>query len=214
MANNPTLFERIKEFVLLGYDNNEIAETLNISSNSGYIRKVRREITRPTETPSKSPAVTPKKYYKLMKENKGTKEELAAELGVARMTLHRFEKTSGSNQKLAEYLYLRGMSPVIRLVARRNKWHIHIDVKRIVMHHIVYKTCYRNIRLSVRINCLKDKKLSGKQQAVNTAIKRFRQRRKNGRLRQAFCIFPFRHCLRTYLQTFCKLLPRISALPT
>ena len=110
MANNPTLFERIKEFVLLGYDNNEIAETLNISSNSGYIRKVRREITRPTETPSKSPAVTPKKYYKLMKENKGTKEELAAELGVARMTLHRFEKTSGSNQKLAEYLYLRGMS--------------------------------------------------------------------------------------------------------
>ena len=110
MANKITLFGRIKEFVLLGYDNNEIAETLNISSNSGYIRRVRREITRPTETPSKSPAITPKKYYKLMKENKGSKEELAAELGVSRRTLHRFEESTEANQKFAEYLYLRGMS--------------------------------------------------------------------------------------------------------
>ena len=110
MTDNPTLFERIKEFVLLGYDNNEIAETLNIYNKSKYIQRVRREVTRPTETPAKSPAIIPKKYYKLMKKNKGTKEELAAELGCSRMWLHKFERSTGANQKLAEYLYLRGMS--------------------------------------------------------------------------------------------------------
>lgn len=110
MADKTTLFERIKAFILDGYDNNQIAEYLNISTKSKYIQRVRREITRPTETPSKSPAITPKKYYKLMKENKGSKEELAAELGCSRMWLHKFERSTGSNQKLAEYLYLRGMS--------------------------------------------------------------------------------------------------------
>lgn len=108
MADKTTLFERIKEFVLLGYDNNQIAEYLNISTNSKYIQRVRREVTQPTETPSNSSTIHPRKYYKLMKENKGTKEELAAELGVARMTLHRFEKSTGANKKLAQYLYLRG----------------------------------------------------------------------------------------------------------
>jgi len=110
MADKTTLFERIKDFVLLGYDNNEIAEMLNISNKSKYIQRVRREVTKPTETPSKSPLITHKKYYKAMKGNKGSKEELAAELGVARMTLHRFEKSTEANKKLAQYLYLRGTS--------------------------------------------------------------------------------------------------------
>lgn len=114
MADKTTLFERIKEFVLMGYDNNQIAEYLNISPDSGYIRRVRRAVnrekTKPTETPSKSPLITHKKYYKAMKGNKGSKEELAAELGVARMTLHRFEKSTDANKKLAQYLYLRGTS--------------------------------------------------------------------------------------------------------
>lgn len=110
MGKKSTQFERIKGFVLLGYTNEEIAEILNISNKSKYIQRVRREVTKPTETPSKSPLITHKKYYKAMKGNKGSKEELAAELGVARMTLHRFEKSTEANKKLAQYLYLRGTS--------------------------------------------------------------------------------------------------------
>lgn len=110
MADKTTLFERIKEFVLMGYDNNQIAEYLNISPDSGYIRRVRREVTKPTETPSNSPILTPRKYYKLLMENKGTKEELAAELGCSRMWLHKFEKSTEVNRKVAEYLYIRGMT--------------------------------------------------------------------------------------------------------
>lgn len=105
-----TLFERIKAFVLLGYANDEIAESLKISNKSKYIQRVRRVVSQyPDNATTILLTLTPKRYYNAIKNHNGTKEELAAKLGVSRMTLHNFEKATGLNKKLAEYLYLRGM---------------------------------------------------------------------------------------------------------
>lgn len=115
MAKKTTQFERIKKFVLLGYDNNEIAEVLNISPDSGYIRRVRRVVTQHQDNATTVLlTLTKKKYYNTVKQHNGTKEELAAKLGVTRMTLHNFEKATKVNQMLAEYLYLEG-SPISRI---------------------------------------------------------------------------------------------------
>lgn len=111
MADKTTLFERIKEFVLMGYDNNQIAEYLNISPDSGYIRRVRRVVSQfPDNATTVLLTLTKKRYYDAIKNHNGTKEELAAKLGVSRMTLHNFEKATGINLKLAKCLYLHGMS--------------------------------------------------------------------------------------------------------
>lgn len=111
MTDKTTLFERIKELVLLGYDNNQIAEYLNISPNSGYIRRVRRVVSQfPDNATTVLLTLTKKRYYGAIKNHNGTKEELAAELGVSRMTLHNFEKATGINIKLAKYLYVCGAS--------------------------------------------------------------------------------------------------------
>lgn len=106
-----TLFERIKEFVLLGYDNNEIAEALNISNKSKYIQRVRRIVSQYSDNASTALlTLTPQRYYNAIKTHNGTKEELAAKLGVSRMTLHRFEQDSNIKTRLASYMRVRGMS--------------------------------------------------------------------------------------------------------
>lgn len=111
MPKKDTLFERIKELISLGFDNNDIAEILHISVQSSYIRRVRRIVSEHSDNATTVLlTLTPKRYYQAIKNHNGTKEELAAKLGVSRMTLHNFEKATGLNKKLAEYLYLSGMS--------------------------------------------------------------------------------------------------------
>lgn len=115
MTKKLTQFERIKEFVLLGYTNEEIAEILNISNKSKYIQRVRRVVSKYQDNATAVLlTLTPKRYYNVIQNHNGTKEELAAKLGVSRMTLHNFEKATKVNQKLAEYLYLQGF-PISRI---------------------------------------------------------------------------------------------------
>ena len=100
--------DRIIEFVKLGFSDVEIADTLKISASSGYIRRVRRSLS--DNAGQSTPRLTPERYYNAMKQHNGTKEELAAALGISRMGLHKFEQNTEMKKRLAEYLYMRGMS--------------------------------------------------------------------------------------------------------
>lgn len=105
--------DRIIEFIKVGLSDIEIAEIVKISASSGYIRRVRRSLSDNAgqSTPGQStPKLTPERYYNAMKQNDGTKEELAAALGISRMGLHKFEQNTEMKKRLAEYLYMRGMS--------------------------------------------------------------------------------------------------------
>ena len=111
MADKTTLFERIKAFILDGYDNNQIAEYLNISTKSKYIQRVRRVVNQYEDNATTVLlTLTKKRYYNAIMNHNGTKEELAAKLGVSRMTFHNFEKATEINIKLAKYLYFCGAS--------------------------------------------------------------------------------------------------------
>lgn len=117
-----SLFERIKELVLLGYDNGEIAEALNISNESKYIQRVRRSLKKSTKEQDK-PKLTPERYYNAIMKPHATKEELAAELGVSKRTLHYFEADSEIKKRVAEFMYMDGMSIdeiSARLVTRKS----------------------------------------------------------------------------------------------
>ncbi len=104
-----SLFERIKELVLLGYDNGEIAEALNISNESKYIQRVRRSLKKSTKEQDK-PKLTPERYYNAVMKHNGTKDDLAAILGVCRKTLYTFEHSAQMKNRLARYMRVRGMS--------------------------------------------------------------------------------------------------------
>lgn len=114
MAKNPkSKRESIKALIACGFTDSEISDTLRISAKSGYIRKIRREMAdtscnNETSTDEKQ-RLTPETYYNAMKKNNGTKEDLAAALGVARMTLHRFEQDTEMKIRLARYMRVRGM---------------------------------------------------------------------------------------------------------
>ena len=116
MNKDLSLFERIKEFVKLGYSNIEIAYLLDIKNDSKYIQRVRRAVSSQTRTTDKKPTLTPKKYYSAMKQHNGTRDELATKLGINRRTLKRYEDNTEINKKIASYLYLNGMS--IKQIAR------------------------------------------------------------------------------------------------
>ncbi len=105
--------DRIIELIKVGLSDTEIAGIVKISASSGYIRRVRRSLSENAgqSSPGQStPKLTPERYYNAMKQNNGTKEELAAALGISRMGLHKFEQNSEMKKRLAEYLYMRGMS--------------------------------------------------------------------------------------------------------
>ena len=116
MNKDLSLFERIKEFVKLGYSNIEIAYLLDIKNDSKYIQRVRRAVSSQTRTADKKPTLTPKKYYSAMKQHNGTRDELAAKLGCSRVWLNKFEKSTGAIKKIASFLYFNGMS--IKHIAR------------------------------------------------------------------------------------------------
>lgn len=106
--------DSIKALISYGFTDSDIASTLHLSEQSGYIRKIRREVANAAsgnEHPkSNKPKLTPELYYNAMKKNNETKESLANDLGVSRMTLHRFEQDSEMKKRLARYLRVRGMS--------------------------------------------------------------------------------------------------------
>lgn len=109
-----TKFEQIQSLISLGLSNAEIANVLHTTTqNTGYIRKVRRMLNQHPDPDTRTTALltlTPKRYYKAIWKHDGTKEELAAKLGVSRMTLNKYEKATGINKQLAEYLHIQGMS--------------------------------------------------------------------------------------------------------
>lgn len=113
LKNSQSKRESIKALIACGLTDSEIAETLRLSAKSGYIRKIRREIADtscnneiPTDERSK---LTPETYYNAMKKNNGTKEDLAAALGVCRKTLYTFEHDNQMKLRLARYMRVRGM---------------------------------------------------------------------------------------------------------
>lgn len=77
--------ENIIALISCGFTDTEIADTLHISAQSGYIRKVRRSLAEsvPEESSQDSgkPKLTPERYYNAIMKPHATKEELAAELG-------------------------------------------------------------------------------------------------------------------------------------
>lgn len=107
--NSQSKRDSVKALIACGLTDSEIAETLCLSTKSGYIRKIRREIADNLCNNDKRPKLTPETYYNAMKKNNGTKEDLAAALGVARMTLHRFEQDTEMKKRLARYMRVRGM---------------------------------------------------------------------------------------------------------
>ena len=119
--------ENIIALISCGFTDTEIADTLHISAQSGYIRKVRRSLAEsvPEESSQDSgkPKLTPERYYNAVMKHNGTKEELAAELGVSKRTLHYFEADSEIKKRVAEFMYMDGMSIdeiSARLVTRKS----------------------------------------------------------------------------------------------
>ena len=119
--------ENIIALISCGFTDTEIADTLHISAQSGYIRKVRRSLAEsvPEESSQDSgkPKLTPERYYNAIMKPHATKEELAAELGVSNRTLHYFEADSEIKKRVAEFMYMDGMSIdeiSARLVTRKS----------------------------------------------------------------------------------------------
>lgn len=117
MSKDSSTVECIKELISYGYTNKEISDTLKLSVNSGYIRRLRREIAKASQNDGTSieesqerPKLTPERYYNAMKKHNGTKDNLAALLGISRMTLYNFERDSEMKKRLARYMRVRGMS--------------------------------------------------------------------------------------------------------
>lgn len=106
--------ENIIALISCGFTDSEIADTLHISAQSGYIRKVRRSLAEsaPEESTQEQdkPALTPERYYNAVIKHNGTKEDLAAILGVCRKTLYTFEHDAQMKNRLARYMRVRGMS--------------------------------------------------------------------------------------------------------
>lgn len=105
--------QSIIELISCGFTDSEIADTLHISAQSGYIRKVRRSLAESASEESTQkqdkPKLTPERYYNAVMKHNGTKDDLASALGVARMTLHRFEQDTEMKKRLARYMRVRGM---------------------------------------------------------------------------------------------------------
>ena len=106
--------ENVIALISCGFTDSEIADTLHISAQSGYIRKVRRSLAEsaPEESSQDSgkPKLTPEHYYNAVMKHNGTKDELAAILGVCRKTLYTFEQNTQMKKRLACYMKVRGMS--------------------------------------------------------------------------------------------------------
>ena len=91
--------ENIIALISCGFTDTEIADTLHISAQSGYIRKVRRSLA------------------------ESVPDEWGAELGVSKRTLHYFEADSEIKKRVAEFMYMDGMSIdeiSARLVTRKS----------------------------------------------------------------------------------------------
>lgn len=71
--------------------------------SDGYIRKVRRGLGYSKQR------ISTGEYYKAIKNNTGTKEELAAKLGVSERTLNYFERDNEIKKQVAQYLRAKGM---------------------------------------------------------------------------------------------------------
>lgn len=119
--------ENIIALISCGFTDTEIADTLHISAQSGYIRKLRRSLAEssPEESTQEQdkPKLTPERYYNAIMKPHATKEELAAELGVSKRTLHYFEADSEIKKRVAEFMYMDGMSIdeiSARLVTRKS----------------------------------------------------------------------------------------------
>ena len=106
--------QSIIELISCGFTDSEIADTLHISAQSGYIRKLRRSLAEssPEESTQEQdkPKLTPERYYNAVMKHNGTKDVLAAILGVCRKTLYTFEHSAQMKNRLARYMRVRGMS--------------------------------------------------------------------------------------------------------
>lgn len=106
--------ESIIELINGGFSDTEIAEILRISTQSGYIRKIRRELNNPNTNNEQSGTepdkLTPEIYFNAIMNHNGTKEELANKLRVSRMTLHNFERKTDILYKISRYLKIQGYS--------------------------------------------------------------------------------------------------------
>lgn len=71
--------------------------------SDGYIRRVRRSLGYSKQR------ISTGEYYKAIKNNTGTKEELAAKLGVSERTLNYFERDNEIKKQVAQYLHAKGM---------------------------------------------------------------------------------------------------------
>ena len=83
----------------IGLSNKKIAEMTNVTER--YVRKIIQIVNTPK-------ILTEKNYITTIKYGIKSKEELASYFGVSRMTLYRFEETTGINKKLLRCLYTEG----------------------------------------------------------------------------------------------------------
>lgn len=102
MADKSNKKEKVINFIDRGYSNREIASFMPDVSES-YIRRIRRDLGYSTKK------ISSEKYYKAVINNTGTKEELAAKLGVSERTLNYFERDNEIKKHVAQYLRAMGM---------------------------------------------------------------------------------------------------------
>ncbi|MDE6296444.1 MAG: hypothetical protein K2L89_01225 [Muribaculaceae bacterium] len=101
MADKTTKKQIITNLIDLGKSNAEIMEILPVSDR--YIRKVRHNLGYTSQK------ISTEKYYKAIQNNTGTKEELAAKLGVSERTLNYYEEDNIIKKQVAQYLRAKGM---------------------------------------------------------------------------------------------------------
>lgn len=124
--NNKSKRQSIIELISCGFTDSEIADTLHLSAHSGYIRKVRRSLAPAPEESTQEqdkPKLTPERYYNAIMKPHTSKEELAAELGISKRTLHYFEADGEIKRRVAEFMYMDGMGIdeiAARLVTRKS----------------------------------------------------------------------------------------------
>lgn len=110
MTGNFNKKQRIIYFINHGYSNREIATVIPDVSER-YIRKIRSDIGASTRK------ISPKEYYQAIMNNTDTKEHLAAELGVSKRTLCRFEGDNETKKQIAGYMRIKGMG--LRAIAEK-----------------------------------------------------------------------------------------------
>lgn len=102
MADKSNKKERVINFIDRGYSNREIASFMPDVSES-YIRRIRRDLGYSTKK------ISSEKYYKAVINNTGTKDDLAAKLGMCKSSLCYFERDSDLKKQVAQYLRATGM---------------------------------------------------------------------------------------------------------